>query len=141
MLTDGNSTHLPVLQSRYQQLYGPVPAATEMKPSDRNMTDMDDALAVDTLAQLQRGDQVNEAIRASGDMLEQLSVTAAPGTSPFLTATALVTMLKSQAVTQKMLAAYLRQESAQLAHRTALDKQAVQATLDLHDSMTNTLSR
>jgi hypothetical protein len=141
VLTDANSAHLPVLQNRYQQLYGPVPAATQMKPSDRNMTDIDDALAVDTLAQLQRGDQVNDAIRASGDELEQLSATAAPGTSPFVTATALVTMLKSQAVTQKMLAAYLRQISAQLAHRTALDKQAVQSTLDLHDSMTNTLGR
>lgn len=141
VLLDGNGSTLPVLLGRYQQLYGPVPTAAQMKPKDRDMTDMDDALALDTLEQLKRGDQVNEAIRASGDSLEQMSTTAAPGTSPFITATALVTMLKSQAVTQKMLAAFLRQNSAQLAHQTATQKQAIQATVDWHQIIQHTLAR
>jgi hypothetical protein len=140
ILTDANGGNLSNLLGRYQQLYGTVPTAAQMKPADREMTDMDDALALDTLEQLKRGDQVNEAIRASGDALEGMTTAAAPGTSPFITATALVTMLKSQAATQKMLAAFLRQNSAQLAHRTAAQKQAIQATLGWHQTITNTLS-
>lgn len=141
VLTDANGSNLPTLIGRYQQLYGAVPAVNEMKPADRDMTDMDDALALDTLAQLKRGDQVNQAVRASGDALEEMTTSAAPGTAPFITATALVTMLKSQAVTQKMLAAFLRQNSAQLAHRTAGQKAAIGATADWHQTILKTLAR
>jgi hypothetical protein len=141
VLVDGNGGTLPSLLGRYRQLYGSVPTAAQMKPEDRDMTDMDDTLAVDTLEQLKRGDQVNEAIRASGDSLEQMSTQAAPGTSAFVTATALVTMLKSQAVTQKMLATFLRQNGAQLAHQTAAQKQAIQATFYWHRAIRHTLAR
>ncbi|MDQ2712451.1 MAG: hypothetical protein M3Y24_09535 [Acidobacteriota bacterium] len=141
VLLDGNGGNLPLLAGRYGQLYGSLPAAQQMKPADRDMTDMDDALALDTLAQLKRGDQVNTAIRASGDALEEMTAGAAPGTAPFIAATALVTMLKSQAVTQKMLAAYLRQNSAQMAHRTATQKAAIAATGDWHRTLKNVLAR
>ncbi len=141
ILSDANGANLSNLLGRYQQLYGPGPTAAQMKPADRDMTDMDDTLTLDTLEQLKRGDEVNQAIRATGDSLEQMTTNAAPGTSPFLTATALVTMLKSQAVTQKMLAAYLRQTSAQMAHQTAAQKQTIQATIGLHQTITNTLAR
>jgi hypothetical protein len=141
VLMDGNSANLSVLLGRYRQLYGPVPSAPQMKPTDRDMTDMNDALTLDTLEQLKRGDEVNQSIRATGDSLEEMTTSAVPGTAPFLTATALVTMLKSQAVTQKMLAAYLRQTSAQLAYQTNAQKQAVQATIGLHHTITNTLAR
>jgi hypothetical protein len=141
VLTDANGANFSVLLGRYRQLYGPEPSAPQMKPTDRDMTDMDDALTLDAFEQLKRGDEVNQAIRATGDSLEEMTTSAAPGTSPFLTAIALVTMLKSQAVTQKMLAAYLRQTGAQLAHQAAAQKQAVQATIGLHHTITNTLAR
>lgn len=141
LLADGTGADLGVLESDYRQLYGSVPPSTAMKPEDREMTDMDDALALDTLEQLKRGDRVNEAVRGTGDSLEELSTTAAPGTAPLVSATALVAMLKSQATTQKMLAAYLRQTAAQVAHRTAERKQAVEAAGTLHQSIGNILSR
>lgn len=141
VIIDANGGNLPTLIGRYQQLYGLVPAANQMKPADRDMTDMDDALALDTLEQLKRADQVNQAIRASGDSLEEMTTSAAPGTAPFITATALVTMLKSQAATQKMLAAFLRQNSAQLAHQTAAQKASIAATGDWHQTILKTLAR
>jgi hypothetical protein len=111
-----------------------------MSPAAKDLTDVDDALALDTLEQVKRGEQVNTTVRSVGDQLENMSTSATPGTAPYITATALVTMLRSQAATQKMLAAYLRLEAAHLAHETAELKGHVSATNQLQQAVGNILN-
>src|SRR6266704_127199 len=66
---------------------------------------------------------------------------AAPGSAPFLTATAVVASIESQALTQKMLAAELRQEAARLAHENALRKRGANMTGDVNTQILNLLQR
>ena len=140
VLTDRMGSDQPKLTSNYQQVFGPVPTDNRMSPADQDLTDLDDALTLDTLEQVKRGEQVNSTVRTVGDQLETMSTSATPGTAPYITATALVTMLRSQAATQKMLAAYLRLEGAHLAHRTAEVKGSVNATNDLQQTIGHILA-
>jgi hypothetical protein len=138
--TDRIGTNLPELNSAYQQVFTPVPTDNRMSPADKDLTDVDDALTLDTLEQVKRGEQVNRTVRSVGDQLENMSTSATPGTAPYITATALVIMLRSQAATQKMLAAYLRLAGAHLAHETADFKGRIDATNYLQQTIGHILN-
>ncbi|HEY1208776.1 MAG TPA: hypothetical protein VGE85_05370, partial [Terracidiphilus sp.] len=77
----------------------------------------------------------------AGDQLEGGAGVAAPGSSPFLTAGAVVASIQCQALTQKMLAAELRQEAARLAHESALLKLSTTYTGHVGDQIINLLKR
>ena len=140
VMTDRLGSNQPQLVSSFQKVFGAVPTDGRMSPADKDLTDLDDALTLDTLEQVKRGEEVNTTVRAVGDQLESMSTSATPGTAPYLTATALVTMLRSQAATQKMLAAYLRLEGAQLGHRTEELKGASNAANDLQQNIGHILT-
>lgn len=140
VMTDRVGTNLPQLTSVYQHVFAPLPIDNRMSPGDKDLTDVDDALTLDTLEQVKRGEQVNTTVRAVGDQLENMSTSATPGTAPYITATALVTMLRSQAATQKMFAAYLRLEGAHLAHEAADLKGHVGAANDLQQAVRHILN-
>ena len=72
---------------------------------------MDDALTLDNLKTLKAADQAADIELQSADALENSSGQAAPGSAPFLTATAITSAMHAQALTQKLLAAELRQEA------------------------------
>ena len=110
------------LTTNYRNTYQAVPASTAASPDDRNLTDMDDALAMDNLKTLKATDQADDLTLQVADQIENGASQAAPGSAPFLTATAVAASIQSQALTQKMLAAELRQEAAWLAHTNALRK-------------------
>src|SRR5579885_1417453 len=63
VMTDPIGTNLPQLSSAYQQVFAPVPTDNRMSHADKDLTDVDDALALDTLEQVKRGEQVNSAVR------------------------------------------------------------------------------
>jgi len=110
------------LLTAYGNLYGSVPTATGASPEDRAMMDMDDALALDNLKMLKATDAAGDLTLQAANGIEDNAGQAAPGAAPFLTASAVVASIQSQAMTQKMLAAELRQEAARLAHDNALRK-------------------
>jgi hypothetical protein len=110
------------LASNYTNTYQGVPGTTAASPDDRNLTDMDDALAMDNLKTLKATDQADDLTLQVANQIENGAGQAAPGSVPFLTATAVAASIQSQALTQKMLAAELRQEAAWLAHTNALRK-------------------
>ena len=130
-----------VLTTDYGNAYGPIPVVTAASPPDRAMTDMDDALALDTLKTLKKTDEAGTLTLQAGDQLESGAGQAAPGSSPFLTASAVVASIQSQAVTQKMLAAELRQEAARLAHESALRKRSATYTGQVGNQIINLLKR
>ena len=129
------------LTTSFGNTYGSVPNTTAASPADRTMMDMDDALAVDNLKTLKMSDAADDlALQAAND-IENAASQAAPGSAPFLTATAVVASIESQALTQKMLAAELRQEAARLAHENALRKRGAAMTGDISTQILNLLQR
>jgi len=129
------------LTSSFQSTYGNVPAATAASAADRTMMDMDDALALDNLKTLKESDAAGDLTLQEADNIENAASQAAPGSAPFLTATAVVASIESQVLTQKMLAAELRQEAARLAHENALRKRGATITGEVNAQILNLLKR
>jgi len=127
------------LTATFGNTYGLIPVATAANPTDRALSDMDDALALDNLKMLKASDQATDIELQSADSIENAASQAAPGSAPFLTATALVSGIHSQALTQKMLAAELRQEAARLAHKNTLRKDNATNTTQLRGVLVNLL--
>jgi hypothetical protein len=129
------------LTSSFGNTYGGVPNTTVASPADRTMMDMDDALAVDNLKTLKESDAAGDLTLQAADNIENAASQAAPGSAPFLTAIAVVASIESQALTQKMLAAELRQEAARLAHENALRKRGATMTGNVNTQILNLLQR
>lgn len=129
------------LTASFGSTYGAVPSSTGTSPADRTMMDMDDALAADNLKTLKESDAADDLTLEAADNIENAASQAAPGSAPFLTATAVVASIESQALTQKMLAADLRQEAARLAHENALRKRGASMTGDVNTQILNLLQR
>jgi hypothetical protein len=141
VMRDQQTNDFALLTTNFGNAYGPVPATTAASPPDRAMTDMDDALALDTLKTLKKTDEAGNLTLQAGDQLESGASQAAPGSAPFLTASAVVASIQCQAMTQKMLAAELRQEAARLAHESALRKRSATYTGQVGDQIINLLKR
>ena len=139
LIRDHQVNNFANLTTAYGNTYGTVPLATEANSTDRGMADMDDAMALDTLKLLKASDQATDLAIAGADALEDESAQAAPGSTPFLTATAIVASINSQALTQRMLAGELRQEAARAAHRNTLLKENANYTTLLRGVLINLL--
>jgi len=129
------------LTTMFGSTYGSVPNVTMSGALDRTMMDMDDALAMGNLKTLKMSDAAGDLTLQAADGIETAASQAAPGSAPFLTATAIVASIQSQALTQKMLAAELRQEAARLAHDNSLRKRGSAMTGDVSTQILNLLKR
>ena len=129
------------LTTSFGSTFGAVPSTTAASPADRAMLDMDDALAVDNLKTLKISDAADDLTLQAADRIENAVSQAAPGSAPFLTATAVVASIESQALTQKMLASELREEAARLAHENALRKRGAVMTENVSTQILNLLQR
>ena len=130
----------------YVNTFRPVPQAGLMAPQDRDMTDMDDAMAQNSLKTLKMADQAQDLMLQAADQIENLAGDPdinhmAPGSAAFLTASAVVASVKSEAIMQKVLAAAMRQEAARVAHDNALRKRRSALAVQLQNDMTNILQR
>ena len=132
---------LAALTTSFGNTYGSVPTTTAASSADRTMMDMDDALAMDNFKTLKESDSADDLTLQAADNIEDQASQAAPGSAPFLTATAVAASIESQALTQKMLAAELRQEAARLAHDNALRKRGATITGDVNTQILNLLQR
>ena len=132
---------LAAVTTSFNSTFGSVPIATAASPADRTMMDMDDALAMDNLKTLKESDSADDLALQAADNIEDQASQAAAGSAPFLTATAVAASIQSQALTQKMLAAELRQEAARLAHENALRKRGATITGDVSTQILNLLQK
>jgi hypothetical protein len=128
----------------YINTFRPVPPSGQMAPAERNMMDMDDAMAQDNLMVLKQADHAQDLELQAADQMESLvsdgSINvSAPGTAALITASAVTAEIKSQAVMQKMLAAMLRQEAARVAHDNALRKRNSAIAVQVQTNVTNML--
>ena len=139
IIRDHQVGNFPTLSAMFTNNYGPVPVATATSAQNRAMSDMDDALVLDNLKTLKAGDQATDIELQAGDKIENSSGQAAPGSAPLLTATAITAAINAQALTQKLLAAELRQEAARIAHRNTLHKENATNTTELRGVLVNLL--
>jgi hypothetical protein len=141
VMRDQQTGDFGALTSGYGATYGTIPTQTTASPADRNLTDMDDALALDNLKTLKETDAGDELTIKGANDFENEASQAAPGSAPYLTATAVVASIESQALMQKMLAAELREEAAQLAHQNALRKRSAAIAGQVNQQILNLLKR
>src|SRR3974390_1508949 len=139
VIRDHQVNNFAGLTGAFANTYGAIPLATAASAGDRAMSDMDDALALDNLKTLKAGDQATDIELQAADAIENSSSRAAPGSAPFLTATAITSAIQAQALTQKLLAAELRQEAARIAHRNTLRKENAGNTTQLRGVLVNLL--
>jgi hypothetical protein len=133
----GSISQIPSL---YMHVYQPVAMAGIAQPGQRNLMDIDDAMAMDSLKTAMVSDQSTQGMLTLADSLEQQAMTAAPGSASMVTAQARIADLETQAQLAKMLAAQLRQEATKLAHHNALLKQRSAATQSLQNQIQQVLA-
>jgi len=131
LFRNGQSGTVGQFQPLYTNVYGNVPSSTDARLLQRNMIDMDDALAQGSLKTTVLSDQTTQGMLALADSIEQQSASAAPGSAPMLATQAGISELESQAYLEKVLASELRQEAAKLAHQNSLLKQSATSTHNL----------
>ena len=141
LLRSQQSGNLGQISGSYTQVYQALPQADQATATQRNLMDVDDALAVGALKTTTISDQASQGMLNVADGLEQQAALSAPGSTSILTAQAQAANLQNQAMLQRMLAAELRQEAAHLAHANALRKQSADANRTLRNNLQKILSR
>lgn len=124
------------LVSSFQQAFGPLPPAADVHPEERNLIDVDDALAVDQLMTLKVGDAAADQVLQAAEAVEDEATRMAPGTAAMASAAAYIACVQSQAHMQKMIAGQLRQEAARLAHDTMMLKRGTVFTRESRNKTT-----
>jgi hypothetical protein len=135
LFQSSSTRNLGQLSPMYTNVYTSVPAANNASQVQRNLMDMDDAIAVGSLKTTVVSDQTTSGLLSLADSIEQQSSTAAPGSGAMLATEAQIASLQSQAYLAKVLAAELRQEATKLAHQNALIKQSALNVRTLQNQM------
>jgi hypothetical protein len=139
MMRDHRVNNFNSLRQSFGNTYGAIPSSVDASQADRDMSDMDDALTLDSLKTLKASDNATELELQAANSIENSATQAAPGSAPFMTASAVASSIRSQALTQKMLAAELRQEAAHIAHQNGFRKRGATFTAHFRTLMMNLL--
>jgi len=141
VMRDHQVNNFNSLTQSFGNTYGAIPTAVDASQADRDMADMDDALTLDSLKTLKASDNVTDLELRAANAIENSASQAAPGSAPFMTASAVASGIRCQALTQKMLAAELRQEAAHLAHQNGFRKRGATFTTQFRKLMMNLLQQ
>jgi len=137
LLRDHQVNNFAGLTQSFNRTYRTIPTPTDASQADRDMADFDDALTLDSFKTLKASDSATDLELQAANSIESAAGQAAAGSTPFLTATATTSSIRSQALTQKMLAAELRQEAARIAHQNGLRKRGAMFTTQLRGTIMN----
>lgn len=139
MMRDHRVNNFSSLSQSFGNTYGAIPTSVDASQADRDMSDMDDALTLDSLKTLKASDNATDLELQAANSIENSATQAAPGSAPFMTASAVASSIRGQALTQKMLAADLRQEAAHIAHQNGFRKRGATFTTQFRTLMMNLL--
>jgi hypothetical protein len=110
------------LTTTYAQTYRTIPQPTDAGPMERDLADIDDATALANLKTLKASDAMVDQMMNAANLIEDEGVNMAPGSAPYLAGAGMIASVKSQAMTQRMMAAAIRQEAARVAHDNTIRK-------------------
>ena len=136
-----NSGQTSSLSSLYHTSFGNVPTATAAPQAHRQITDMQDALAQDALAQSMAADQTTTGLLGIANQIENETAATAPGTADMLSATARAAELQSLASQHKLLASMLREEAGHLAEMNGRQKLNVQQLQQMNTNLQGTVAQ
>ena len=139
MMRDHRVNNFNSLTQSFGNTYGAIPTSVDASQADRDMSDMDDALTLDSLKTLKASDSATDLELQAANSIENSATQAAPGSAPFMTASAVASSIRCQALTQKMLAAEMRQEAAHIAHQNGFRKRGATFTTQFRTLMMNLL--
>ena len=110
------------LTNAFAQTYRGIPQASDAHPIERDLADIDDAMALANLKTLKASDAMVDQMMAAANVIEDEGMSMAPGSAAFLAAAGITASVKSQAMMQRMFAAAIRQEAARVAHDNTVRK-------------------
>ena len=108
--------------SAYIQTYRPIPLPTDAHPIERDLADIDDAMALANLKTLKASDAAVDQMMTAANVIEDEGTHMAPGSAAFRAGAGMIASVKSQATMQRMIAAAIRQEAARVAHDNTVRK-------------------
>jgi len=119
---DRNPGNFAQLTNAFGQTYRAIPQATDAHPMERDLVDIDDAMALANLKTLKASDAMVDQMMTAANVIEDEGVNMAPGSAPYLAGAGMIASVKSQAMMQRMVAAAIRQEAARVAHDNTVRK-------------------
>ncbi len=119
------------LDQAYARTFREVPGPNDAHPIDRELVDIDDALARASLKAAKAGDALSDRMVQAAEQIEDEGTRMAPGSAPYLAGAGIIASIQGQAMMQKMLAAELRQEASRLAHENVIRKRSAMFADDL----------
>jgi hypothetical protein len=122
IIRDRNTGDFAQLTNSFGQAYRAIPQATDAHPMERDLADIDDAMALANLKTLKASDAMVDQMMAAANVIEDEGVNMAPGSAPYLAGAGMIASVKSQAMMQRMVAAAIRQEAARVAHDNTVRK-------------------
>ena len=122
IIRDRNTADFPQLTNAFGQTYRAIPQPTDAHPMERDLADIDDAMALANLKTLKASDAMVDQMMAAANVIEDEGVNMAPGSAPYLAGAGMIASVKSQAMMQRMVAAAIRQEASRVAHDNTVRK-------------------
>ena len=122
VIRNRNTTDFAQLTNAFGQTYRPIPQPTDAHPMERDLADIDDAMALANLKTLKASDAMVDQMMTAANVIEDEGVNMAPGSAPYLAGAGMIASVKSQAMMQRMVAAAIRQEAARVAHDNTVRK-------------------
>jgi hypothetical protein len=122
IIRDRNMGNFAQLTNAFGQTYRPIPQATDAHPMERDLADIDDAMALANLKTLKASDAMVDQMMTAANVIEDEGVNMAPGSAPYLAGAGMIASVKSEAMMQRMVAAAIRQEAARVAHDNTVRK-------------------
>ncbi|HYL67617.1 MAG TPA: hypothetical protein VEX69_00485 [Candidatus Limnocylindria bacterium] len=122
--------------ARFSAVYTPLPAATEVHPSTRDVIDSSDAASMAAMKRSMSIDDIADRELAAADQMMTALASTAPGTAEMIGAQAGAWVVRSQAYTQQALAEMMRLRAIELAGQGAQLKDAARFARETRDKLT-----
>ena len=122
IIRDRNAADFGQLTNAFAQTYRPIPQPTDAHPMERDLADIDDAMALANLKTLKASDAMVDQMMAAANVIEDEGTNMAPGSASYLAGAGMIASVKSEAMMQRMIAGAVRQEAARVAHDNTVRK-------------------
>jgi hypothetical protein len=121
--------------ARFSAVYTPLPAATEVHPSTRDVIDSSDAASQAAMKRSMAIDDIADRELAAADQMMTALGSTAPGTAEMIGAQAGAWVVRSQAYTQQALAEMMRLRAIVLACQGAQLKESTRFARETRDKL------
>ena len=130
-----DAAQIGAVAARFSAVYTPLPAATEVHPSTRDVIDSSDAASQAAMKRSMAIDDIADRELAAADQMMSALGSTAPGTAEMIGAQAGAWVVRSQAYTQQALAEMMRLRAIELAGQGAQMKESARFTRETRNKL------